>query len=319
MTAAATRRKSSKTPPQAAFGDTGFGDTGLSDIERLQLGQFIPAHYHYQMLLDRDRTEGFRQAIARAVPEGGTVLELGGGTGILSYFAALRARKVWCVEQNPQLVETAKKLLDLNGASKKVEVIKADAAQYCPPERVDVVICEMLHSGLLREKQIAVIDGFKALYEKKFPGHQPTFIPEATILGVQPVQQDFTVCGYNAPIPMFFSPGSRDTGTTELSDPILYGMFEYRNPLRREFTHDAALKVAANGTLNALRFVTKNVLSIDLEKNTTVDWHNYYMVLPLPTPLKVHAGDRVHIAFRYSAGDSVEMLAGSLQAEVVGS
>ncbi|MGC4002533.1 MAG: hypothetical protein QM811_05070 [Pirellulales bacterium] len=71
--------------------------------EEMLLGQFIPLHYHFNMLQDRTRMEPFREAIEMVVPVGGKVLELGGGTGVLSWFAAQRAAKVWCVERNPAL------------------------------------------------------------------------------------------------------------------------------------------------------------------------------------------------------------------------
>jgi hypothetical protein len=64
------------------------------------LGQFIPLHYHHNMLMDARRMRGFKSAIDYMVPEGGKVLDLGGGTGVLSWFAALKADKVWCVEMN---------------------------------------------------------------------------------------------------------------------------------------------------------------------------------------------------------------------------
>ena len=67
------------------------------------LGQFIPLHYHHNMLKDDNRMSNFKAAIDQVVFDGAKVLELGGGTGVLSCFAAARASKVWCVEFNPAL------------------------------------------------------------------------------------------------------------------------------------------------------------------------------------------------------------------------
>ena len=133
-----------------------------------ELGQFIPLHYHHQMLLDEPRILGFAKAIENAVPIGGKVLEIGGGTGVLSYFASLKAERVWCVERNPELAATASKFLSQNKAV-NVEVIVADGANYLPPEPVDVVICEMLHSALLREKQTVVLAEFQKNYSCNSP------------------------------------------------------------------------------------------------------------------------------------------------------
>ena len=59
------------------------------------LGQFIPLHYHHHMLTSEYRMSAFKAAINQTVFPGAKVLELGGGTGVLSVFAAAHAAKVW--------------------------------------------------------------------------------------------------------------------------------------------------------------------------------------------------------------------------------
>ena len=159
------------------------------EIESCYLGQFIPVHYHHNMLMDQNRMHGFKSAIDYAVKPGAKVLELGGGTGVLSWFAAAKADKVYCVEFNPDMVKEARKMLALNPNGEKVEVVHADAFEYLPPEPVDVVICEMIHVAMLREKQVEVIESFKRRYLERFGGQLPVFLPEAVIMAVQPVQQ----------------------------------------------------------------------------------------------------------------------------------
>ena len=93
------------------------------DPSAVQLGRFIPQHYHYQMLLDEARMTGFRSALDLVVPTGGRVLELGAGTGVLSYFAARAgAAQVWCVERQPDLANRARELLRANGVGEQVSV-----------------------------------------------------------------------------------------------------------------------------------------------------------------------------------------------------
>ncbi len=317
MNSESATRKPNSTP-EGTCSDRSFGceASNTSDGDQL-LGQYIPLHYHYQMLLDESRVGGFEQAILRAVPEGGKVVELGAGTGILSSFAAKKASKVWSVERNPQMFEVAKGLISSNQLGDRVEVILADAREYCPPEEVDVVICEMLHSALLREKQVQVIEAFKKNYQARFGSRLPLFIPEATILAAQPVQQKFDFHGYHAPITLFFEPHDSETNTVGLTDPLVYSFFEYRNACPPELKFDGTVKIADPGELNAIRFVTKNVLNVNLQENTTVDWHNFYLVLPLPTPIKVKTSDRISIKFSYSAGDPIEALSSSLSVSAV--
>ena len=284
----------------------------MSTAEDHVPGQYIPLHYHFQMLLDRARVRGFREALARRVPQGGRVLELGGGTGVLSYFAAQRATKVWCVERNAEVASAAERFLARNGVADRVEVICADALTYLPPEPVDVVVCEMLHVGLLREKQIEVIASFKERYGKKFGG-LPLFVPEATILAVQPVHYDFDFAGYEAPVSLFFDPLGPQEGVTELGGPLLYGTLLYDESLPFAFNYRGTSRMVRAGTVNALRFITKNLLAILVEGRRTIDWHNQYLVLPVPEPARVEAGQNLEIRFAYRAGGSIESLTGAIE------
>jgi hypothetical protein len=65
--------------------------------------------------------------------------------------------------------------------------------------------------------------------------------------------------------------------------------------------------------LNAMRFVTKNVLAIVQAQETTIDWLNHYMTLPLATPVEVAAGDVLQVSFSYRAGGSIPSLQASIR------
>ena len=276
--------------------------------EAAQLGQFIPVHYHHNMLLDEARMQGFRAAIELVVKPGMKVLELGGGTGVLSLFAARSASKVWCVERNPALVETAKETFAHNFCGEVVEVVQADAFDYLPPEPVDVVICEMLHVALLREKQIEVIDSFKQRYLARFGLPLPRFVPEACLQAVQPVQQNFVYEGCFVTTPVFQNPVAVATRTLALAAPSVFQMFSYDDLLSMSCSWQGTIVATTSGTLNALRFVTKNILAICEDSQSTIDWHNAYLVLPLAEPHNVEVGDNIEIRFFYAVGAPLEAL-----------
>lgn len=278
------------------------------------LGQFIPLHYHFHMLRDESRMQPFREAIALMVPEGGTVLELGGGTGVLSWFAAQRARRVWCVERNPALVEAARSFLANNPQGDRVEVVHADAMHYLPPEPVDVVICEMLHVGMIREKQLQVLSNFQQRYREKFGPKLPQFIPDTSLLALQPIQQDFCFSGYTAAVPMF-EPTGPHMEDRWLAPPQLYSTIDYRSTLPQEFRVDAALKMDRAGCFNALSLITNNLLALVLDEQRAVPWMMNQLILPLGKPLEVVKGDTVSIQFAYRAGCALEELQASLTVE----
>ncbi|MES2152070.1 MAG: methyltransferase domain-containing protein [Pseudomonadota bacterium] len=287
------------------------------EIESCYLGQFIPVHYHHNMLMDQNRMHGFKSAIDYAVKPGAKVLELGGGTGVLSWFAAAKAEKVYCVEFNPDMVKEARKMLAMNPNGHKVEVVHADAFEYLPPEPVDVVICEMIHVAMLREKQVEVIESFKQRYLARFGGPLPVFLPEAVIMAAQPLQQEYDFEGFYAPIVQFQETTVIYPGTVELAAPAVYSILDFSQPTDTTIAWEGKFLVEKSGMFNALRFVTKNILAVVNERSSTIDWLNHYMTLPLAQPLQVEAGDVVMVGFQYRVGGSIPSLQASIRTEVV--
>jgi type I protein arginine methyltransferase len=280
------------------------------------LGQFIPLHYHHNMLKDENRMSNFKAAIDHVVFSGAKVLELGGGTGVLSYLAAAKASKVWCVEFNPDLVAESRRFLALNPNGYKVEVIHADAFDYLPPEPVDVVICEMIHVAMLREKQVEMMEAFKQRYTRKFGAALPVFIPEAVIMAVQPLQQHYDFFGYYAPIIQFQRPQTVQAESTELAAPSVYSTLDFSNPTSGEITWQGSFILNQDGTVNALRFITKNILALLQEQASTIDWLIEYLVLPLQTSVSAKAGDVLHVSFNYRAGGSIRSLENSMSVSI---
>jgi type I protein arginine methyltransferase len=238
------------------------------EIESCYLGQFIPVHYHYNMLMDQNRMHGFKSAINYAVKPGAKVLELGGGTGVLSWFAAGKASKVYCVEFNPDMVAAARKMLSMNPNGHKVEVVHADAFEYLPPEPVDVVICEMIHVAMVREKQVEMMESFKRRYLARFGGPLPVFLPEAAIMAVQPLQQDYDFEGFYAPIVQFQAANVQMPGTVELAPAAVYSILDFSQPNDTLIAWEGQMRIEKAGCVNALRFVTKNICRKKIARST---------------------------------------------------
>ena len=282
-------------------------------VESFDLGQCIPLHYHHIMLVDEARTKAFKESIELLVAPGAKVVELGGGTGILSFFAAQKASKVWYVEINPDLYKFAKENILKNQGHEKIELINMDAALFIPPEPVDVVICEMLHVGMLREKQLNVIDAFKKNYIKKFGLPLPRFIPEAAALWVQPCQSTFNFQGYHCPIITFHDIPSSQESTVGLGDPLTYLFVEYRKEFPLKISYKNTVNFNQSGLWNSVRFSLRNLIGIIESQNRSIDWFSSHLILPLPTPVYVQTCTSGVIEFNYEAGGSIASLAESLK------
>jgi len=64
------------------------------------------------------------------------------------------------------------------------------------------------HAGESKEKNYQAIQTFLNKFREKFGDTLPVFVPEATVLGVEPIYADYTFHGYRAPISLFESPYS---------------------------------------------------------------------------------------------------------------
>jgi len=289
-----------------------------STAEDHLLGQYIPLHYHFNMLQDQRRVGAFAEAIKAVIKPNMHVVELGGGTAILSWLAAQQGARVTCVERNPALVWSSHELLEKNLHGDRVSVVEADARDYVPIEPVDVVICEMLHVGLLREKQLEVIQAFKQHYHTAF-GKQaplPKFLPEATTMLVQPVQFSYDFAGYHAPLPLFQDPATVDSRTIELGEFTTYANIFYDQNFPTSFDCTIDLEVAQPGALTGLRFATQNLITILLDQQRGIPWANQLLVLPVKDPVEVAAGEKIHVEFTYQAGGTLESLIDTLSVEV---
>lgn len=253
----------------------------------------------------------FKTAVDKVVKPGTRVAELGCGTGIMSFLAASKGAKVWSVEYNPELVSASRKFISENNMSDQVKIIHGDATQWLPPEPVDLVICEMLHSALLREKQVKVIAAFRDAYQARF-GSIPKFMPAATLLAVQPVSQCYNFYGYHAPVPFFQSAYHHAADCSPLGEPVVYKIVDYNQASNESYKSSVSLTIGQDSELNALRFITKSLLSMDLFTGKTVDWHNQHLILPLRSACSLKAGQSITVDFSYRPGDSIDVLQNSL-------
>jgi hypothetical protein len=105
---------------------------------------------------------------------------------------------------------------------------------------------------------VEVIESFKRRYAERFGGPLPVFLPEAVIMAVQPLQQEYDFEGFYAPIVQFQETTAIHPGTVELASRPCTA-----SSISTSRTSSAAWQgkfvVERNGEINAMRFVTKNI------------------------------------------------------------
>jgi predicted RNA methylase len=150
--------------------------------------------YPYLCLVDRKRTLAFQAAIRQVVHAGDVVVEVGAGTGILSLTAAAAgAAKVYAVEIDPVLARCLRETVAANGYAGVIEVLESDALTVDLPQGVDVLIAELIETGLLDEMQVAVVS---ALHERGVIDSRTRLVPETYRTSVQLAATDNSYFGF---------------------------------------------------------------------------------------------------------------------------
>jgi len=118
--------------------------------------------FPYMCLKDEARTCAFRAAIRAVVRPGDVVVDAGAGSGILSFFAAeAGAGEVHAVEIDPVSAAALRRSIELNPAvDDRIRVVESDAAVVDLP-RADVVVAEIIETGLLDEQQVPVLNAMR--------------------------------------------------------------------------------------------------------------------------------------------------------------
>lgn len=103
------------------------------------------ASFHDLLLGDELRMAAFRAAVDEVIVPGCTVLDLGTGTGILAQWALeAGAEKVYGIEFNASLLESATRRIAAAGYSSRFRPVPGVSFDVDLPERVDVVVSETL-------------------------------------------------------------------------------------------------------------------------------------------------------------------------------
>jgi histone-arginine methyltransferase CARM1 len=142
-------------------------------------GQLI---HQQNMLQDLVRTTAYHDAVTRNRKdfEGKVVIDVGTGSGILAWFAVKAgAKRVYAIEAS-SAAERAAQLMEANGLSEKIIVIREPIESVTIPEKVDIIISEpmgfmLVHERML-ESYIIARDRFLRPGGKMFPATGSIYI-----------------------------------------------------------------------------------------------------------------------------------------------
>ncbi len=269
-----------------------------------ELESYVPIPHQHVLLTDDNRMNSFREAIDSMVKPGNVVLDMSFGTGIYAFFAARKARRVFVLESTPERASLIRRFVSDNGLEGKIEVFCSAPDDFEPPEPVQVVLFEPLQSGLLADQSLARLNDLRRMLARRCNGPY-TVVPYLSIHCTQPVEVNFSYFGYQARLPRYQHAYWVDERVTALAEPQIYWVTDFQNLNDASVRGKVAHKITRKGRINAVRLITKNVLTNHAFNGRLIEWFCHYLILPLETELDVAVKDRVNLTVEYKAGGSL--------------
>jgi predicted RNA methylase len=118
--------------------------------------------WHFPMMNDAVRNSAYEKALRGALKQGGVVLDIGSGSGLLAMMAARQgATSVVTCEEIGIIARTATDIIARNGYADKIKLINKLSTNLVVgkdlPERADVLVTEIFDDGLLGERAFHAI------------------------------------------------------------------------------------------------------------------------------------------------------------------
>lgn len=269
---------------------------------------------HHSMVLDEVRNRAYLEAMRRVITPESVVLDLGAGLGVLGLLAAkLGARKVYCVEPSPVAAHIPA-LAKANGVADRVVALRGRIEEVELPEQVDVILSVFTGNLLFTEGLMPSLYFARDNHLK--PGG--AMIPDRARLWLAAAECGF---GYGETVGRYRK-SSLGIDYACVADAVANGMFLMERGenapqlltsalLATEIdlyrTRDDAIKW--RGQAAVVRDGTAHGLLGWIELHLGGTWlsaapdgdevHWSPALLPLATPLQLHQGQALELAFQF--------------------
>lgn len=266
---------------------------------------------HRQLLEDGVRSECYERAIAATVSPGDAVVDIGCGTGLLSFFACRAgARRVYAIDYD-EAIQLARRLAEVNGFGDRVVFLEDLSTRVELPERVDVVLTETLWNfgvgeGLLRSVSDA---------RERFLREGGSLVPCRLELNAAPVEcsaayerfaiwrEDIYGLDFQAVKP--YAVNNVYTWTLDpampLAEPCVAKTIDLGAVHDMDITADMTFSASRDGVVHGVGgwFTAELAPGITLSNgppNPVPSWQHAFF--PLERPVPVRSGDGLQVALR---------------------
>ena len=249
----------------------------------------------FYCLIDHDRTEAFAKVIAGTVKPGDIVVDLGTGTGVLAMMAARAgAAKVYAIELDPYNIATLSRVFRENGFSDRIVLLEGDARSLDLPQKINVVIAEMIATGLIEEMQVPAMNNIL-----RFTDENTKIILQNYKTYIDLVYQKTQYYGFKFNIFRYQYPDMPELNPQICSERYLVDDADFGGK-RASFDVNVALRVVAikGGMINGLR-ITGDTMFCDGSTLGGTYAYSYPVIVPIEER-RVQPGDEIILDLSYT-------------------
>lgn len=247
--------------------------------------------YHYDLIKDTDRVSAFYEAI-QDIKQKNTniVFDLGTGVGLMSIFLADKYDEVIAIEINPESIKQAKKNLSIYN---NIQLIHDDASTYQFNRKTDLIVCEMLDTGLIDEEQVPVLNN--AL---KYLNNNGKTIPYGIINIAEPLHMKTPRLTYEDV--------NQKLNYEIISDKIIYDKIIFNKPIKPEYHTVLKFNIKPDKKINAIKLTTITLVNENIILGPT-PMLNPPLIIPLEKEITTTNGE-TEIELEYTMGEGIQTI-----------
>lgn len=257
----------------------------------------------FNCLIDDVRTKKFASAIKKTVKKGDVVVDMGTGSGILALLAAKAgADKVYAVEIDKNNIKTLRDTFDKNGFGDKIEIIEGSILSVKLPEKVDVVIGEMIATALIEELQVLAMNHIHK-YAKK--GVKVLLNKYDTFVDL--VENKNNYFGFSFDILRYEYPEEKELVSKSFSQKQLVKNCDFSKKIRGMSVNESfKLTATRGGKINGIRLSGKTTFYDKSSLGATFAY-DYPLILPIDN-IDVKKGDEFIVKLKYKVCGGLDSL-----------
>ena len=255
-----------------------------------------------QCLQDEEKASAFDKVLKSIIAPDHHVLDIGTGSGILALIAARAgANRVTALEFDPFIAEIADNNVKNNGYGEMIEVVVTDARDAVFPDETtfDVVIMEMLTSGMVDEFQIQASNN---LHRKGYVKSSTIFVPHKQETYITLANVDYMLHGFKMEMILHAWPYFKNMKIYDCSKPQLLNSIEFSASVDEFFESIISITIIQEGIVNALWLSSKAYVDEKTILENTVSL-NPPVIIPIPERI-VKEGEvmRLSVAYKFGGG-----------------